>query len=368
VEHFVRFISQFFIAIFLKSLGFSGWQIGFLIAVLLTTSILSSVNFGVWSDRHSIRKMVALGFILSALYYLALSFTPSFGVMIIVFIIGGLGSNVVGIALSSLTFKNVGEEEIGKKFGVFRGITFLAVTLGMFLGGYLIEVVDFVLTFRISAVLSLLSLLLCLCIEKNKTFSFGLKKYKKDLWKKDVLVFSFVLFLFATHWGAENTSYSLYLREHLGLNLFQVGMYMGVAVIVLGIAIFLLGLQFDKGLVLGKLLGWGLFISGLGHVLMINSNVWISLFWRCFHEVGDAAVFLFLMLGINKYFPKRRVGGLAAVISVVTIAGNVFASLIYGPIGESFGYHVPIIASGISTLLILVGFKFAVKKKLVKSF
>ena len=237
---------------------------------------------------------------------------------------------------------------------------------GMFLGGILLDSIDFPLVFKISAIAPISLLVLILFVERNKKYKSNIQEYKQDLWKPDIILFAIVIFFFATHFGAELTSYSLFLKENLNLNLIQTGIYMGIAVISLGIANLAFGKLWDKGMKFRHFMSTGLIISGLGHILMVNENYGISLFFRAFHEIGDAAIFLFLMLGIYKYFPKQRVGGTSAVIATVMILGNAVGALIYGPIGPAFGYHMPLIASGMVSILLLITLKIAEKAKLIK--
>jgi MFS family permease len=62
---------------------------------------------------------------------------------------------------------------------------------------------------------------------------------------------------------------------------------------------------------------------------------------------------MYLMVGMQRYFPLERVGGTSGVVLTVTIAGRLLGALIFGPMGEHLGYHYPFILSGILTLLCL---------------
>ena len=77
----------------------------------------------------------------------------------------------------------------------------------------------------------------------------------------------------------------------------------------------------------------------------------LSYAFRLVHELGDAAIYMFMFMGIHKHFPSQRIGGTSGVVLTVTIAGKFLGSLIFGPIGDLSGYHYPFIISGILTLL-----------------
>ena len=58
--------------------------------------------------------------------------------------------------------------------------------------------------------------------------------------------------------------------------------------------------------------------------------------------------------GIGRLFHVDRVGGNASLIYLVTLVGSFAGALVFGPLGESLGYGVPIAGSGIVTLLLLL--------------
>ena len=161
------------------------------------------------------------------------------------------------------------------------------------------------------------------------------------------------------HWGAEHTSYALLLKNNLSLDQITIGWYIGTAWIFYGVFIYFTSLSIDKDQFLSKTLYIGLILSGLGHILFIYPDIFYSYFFRLIHELGDAAIYMFLFLGIHKHFPSERIGGTSGVILTATIAGRFLGSLIFGPIGDIFGYHYPFIISGILTLLcIIIAYKY----------
>ena len=79
----------------------------------------------------------------------------------------------------------------------------------------------------------------------------------------------------------------------------------------------------------------------------------MSFFFRLIHGVGDALIFVIFFLGIFRLFRIERMGGNTGLMNMTTMLGMVAGSLIYSPIGESYGYGVPIWISGVLTLLLI---------------
>ena len=58
-----------------------------------------------------------------------------------------------------------------------------------------------------------------------------------------------------------------------------------------------------------------------------------------------------MLFGILVLFKKSEIGGLNALFCLVMNIGVFCSALVFGPIGEHFGYHMPLIISGFSSLL-----------------
>ena len=152
----------------------------------------------------------------------------------------------------------------------------------------------------------------------------------------------------------------------MGLSQSSIGLYIGTIWIIYGIFIFLAGRFTSKDTFLSKTIYIGLFASGLGHILFVCPDVLYSYLFRIIHEFGDAIVFLFMFLAIHRHFPTSRIGGTSGVIITVAVSGSFTGSLIFGHVGEAYGYHLPFIISGILTLMcipILTLYMHLVKSK-----
>ena len=70
-------------------------------------------------------------------------------------------------------------------------------------------------------------------IPKTRKSKFGLKFYELDFLKKPVIIFVIIMFLYSLHWGAEKTSFALFLQTVLDLSKVQIGIYISAAILFL---------------------------------------------------------------------------------------------------------------------------------------
>ncbi|UCD07335.1 MAG: hypothetical protein JSW41_05955, partial [Candidatus Aenigmatarchaeota archaeon] len=95
----------------------------------------------------------------------------------------------------------------------------------------------------------------------------------------------------------------------------------------------------------------GLIISGFAHILMTIPQVYISFVFRAIHEVGDGIAGVSLLFWIGRKFKESRLGGDSGIFFVIMTMGQFTGSIIYGPIGFTYGYSLPLIISGVVTII-----------------
>lgn len=71
------------------------------------------------------------------------------------------------------------------------------------------------------------------------------------------------------------------------------------------------------------------------------------------HGFGDGLIFIEIYTTISRLFHVDRVGGNSSLISLTTTLGTFAGSLLFGPIGAAWGYHLPLIISGAISLALL---------------
>ncbi len=342
----------FFMPVYLKKIGFSGAQIGSLYAAFSVTSIITSFPSGLASDRFYARNLIVLALSLMGASAWVQSLVTSFFLFALAYLAWGLGQNLFRVSLDALLLKTL-PQKVGRTYGVFNGARMLGFTLGGLSGGILLGKYDFVYTLRLVGSFYLLLCLYWFFLPKNVPVKFGLKSYWDDFRHPRVLFFAFWLYLFYLHWGAEFTSYGLFLRENLGLSLKGMGLYMSAEFAMVGIASYLNGLRLERGTSLYQLAGLGLFCSGLGHMGMVIPYLPLSLAFRLLHGFGDGTIMVLSYVGIAKLFRVERIGGNSGLITLAIMLGSFTGSLIFGPIGARFGYQWPLFISGLITLCLI---------------
>ncbi|NQV08687.1 MFS transporter [Candidatus Woesearchaeota archaeon] len=358
---FVNGLTIFYLPIYLKDIGLSGFQIGILFSISVVVGFIFVFQIGVLTDRFSIRRLIAIGLSLMALYSIGFALTKSFWLLLVFFFISGFGYYLHALSLDSFTLKMV-KESMGRMLGIYSAFKSIPFAVGALLGGYALYLFGFKAMLIISAILYLICIYLVFYIPKTSKKVEEVKTYFKDFFKPKILFFSFLIFIFTLHWGVEKVSYTLFLKENLGLSMIQMSWYIAVPIIFLGLASMWFGKGFDTHFSTKRLLVISFVVSGLGFALLaMTTNPWISVFFRIMHEIGDGAFMVFVFIGAKSFFSRYKLGGSYGLITIVTIAGAFFGSLIFSPIGATYGYHVPHIITGI--LSFVAGFFILLFKK-----
>lgn len=179
-----------------------------------------------------------------------------------------------------------------------------------------------------------------------------LAEYRKDFSDRKVLAIGVIMLLFGLHWGAESTSYGLFLKNNLGLDIFSIGLYSSMSLLFLGSTAYFFGRRIDSGKMNMKYVFFaGMLISGAFHILHTVPIPWLSFVFRAAHEVGDGMAAIAMYFWISRLFSNERIGGNSSTMFTMSLMGQVAGSLIFGHMGHSLGYHVPLIVSGVTSIV-----------------
>jgi len=343
----------FFLPLHLKNnLHFSGLEIGTLYAAASLNALLVTFPLGVAGDRYPLVHFLRGALLLSALCLWGLASLGNYLPYLLAFWGFGLGLHAFRIILDTFLFKTSGIEPV-RLLSQYNSWRMAGMSMGTLLGGVLFYHLGFDTSLRLLALVPLLLLLPTFKLPRLTRHHSPLRQYGRDFWQRPVLFFATWLFLFCLHWGAETTSYGLFLRERLGLTPQGMGLYMATEFAVLAVTAYIYGRSWYGRLSPLALLSLALLTSGLGHILMTIPNVGISLSWRLVHGFGDALIMMESYTTIARLFHIDRIGGHSSLISLVSVGGGFAGALIFGPLGAAYGYQWPLIVSGGISLCLL---------------
>jgi len=355
----------FFLPLYFLEIGLTGLQTGILMGVFSITGLLFSFHAGIKSDQVQQRTIINIGIIMFVVFCIGFAYLTNFWILTILIFIGGIGRTLIARATETLVLKSTQDKTKGKHMAMLHIMRDFPLIIGIIIGAYIIHFLGFADLFLWSGILSMFIIIPVLTIKNTRLFHFSVHHYIDDLKNRKALYFFAIIFVFSLHFGSEQVAYTPFLKNYLGLSIFNTSYYIAASIVFLLIAIFAAGRMVDKKASIINLISYSMLLSGLGGALFaMTKNVWWSFFFRIIHELGDGAIIVVFYVGIIILFKKERIGGNAGFLGVVMILATVVGSIIFGPIGYRLGYHVPHIISG--ALAIAAALMLMVWKKFVR--
>ena len=337
-----------YIPLYLESLGFTHFQISFLISLFSLFPLLLVIPFGMFSDRISPKGLIVLGIFLISLFSLLVSFFDSFRAFLLLFLVGGVGTSIFLVSCSSLYYKLLGGGNRGRKLGFFSSVGMLGYGTGPLLGSLLLGILDLQNLFTFIFFMALPFLGLSFFLMDVRPEPFRLRMYRKDLSRFEVLILVGITFLIAIHFGAERTSLSLFLKFNAGVAEDRIGIIFFCVGITLALVIFVLGFLSDIHGNLKTFLFLGLIISGTFNIAMLLvQGFFAALTVRLLHVVGDSAYLIAQRIAISNLFTSNRIGGNIGVLNTTTTLGSFVGAIMSGMVP---GYVYPFVISGVLSL------------------
>ncbi len=347
-----------FLPIFLKSIAFHDENIGIIIGIFSISSIIMILPAGFFSDYFSPKKLAIFGAFLFIIYTGGLyKFREYHQIMILAFI-GGLGNSILGVVLYSLFLKVIGINLRGKKIAFYQVGAYFGFGGGPLFGGFIVQHYSFDTLFLIAAGLSLVLFALTFTLKDSSPIKFNFKDYRVDLKDNRIFILLAIVLVYATHFGFEQTSFSLLLKEKLAFT----GKLIGLVFFILGIWMAILapiaGHSFDKSRNIRVLLIAGLLSSSLFQFITgYVSNFEQLIVIRVLHTMGDALVILTIGILTAEFFPESRLGGHSGIIQLARTFGIFIGNIGSGFLNQLLFYDKSLIINGtytfIFTLLVL---------------
>lgn len=352
VLKFMNQVLLFYWGVYFTQIELSGYQQGILLAMYPLVGMLSVIPIGFLNDRIPSKTMITLGFLLLSLQYFIVGQSEHFFLIALAFLLGSFGTVSTKLSLDSFFYKHSDRTKT-HQVGSYVGNYLLAAGLGTLIGGTLLTTVSFHTLFQGVAIVAVLMAMVSRMLPAGPLLHLEFKEYRTDFLKPDVLLFISILFLWATHMGAEISSYGLFLRENLGLSYGKMGLYMGTAIMAMFAWSRLASRCMENHKNGFKILLWGLSLSAMGQIVMTVEWIPLSYFGRLIHEAGDAFMFVLFHQGIRHFFARERTGGSAGLVNFSEMSAITLSSLLFAPLGKMYGNELPLLIGAGCILLAL---------------
>ncbi len=337
----------FLVPLHLLKIGLSGWQIGVVVSLYGLAPLIFSFPIGWINDRLSIRRIIQAALLSLTLLFLLLALTKNFYPLAIVFLFLGIANNALDVSINSLYYKDETKVDLNKKYGTFAFWLALGTATGILSGGTLIYFSDFRILFTVYAAFLLIVLIFARNVGRERFSVVTLREYRLNLVNKKTILFSILIFILALHWGAEGTVYSPFLKTYFQLNDLQLALYISIPLFFLAFAGLAVAVMRFNARLNPQIFLIALFLSGAGNILMVNKNIYVSIFFRIIHEVGDGLLGALIFLFISRLFQKESIGGSSGILLALMTLGHMVGALIFSSIGYSVGIQYPFIVSGV---------------------
>ncbi len=347
-----------FLPVHLKAQGLSDAMLGTVMGFYSISALLLMIPLGLLSDRVSPKKVLLGGACLLFAHLAGLRSAHSGAAFLFLAVLGGLSWAIFQTVLQALFLKVLSPARRGVKIAVFQMGSYLGFGVGPLLAGTLWGDADYVRMLGFALAGAAVLILLVLTLEDSDPIRFNLVEYREDLKQPRALAFLVVWLVYATHFGVEQTSYTLLMRHDLGFSNAQVGwtfLAVGVWMALMAPAT---GRGFDVRQSVIRLLALGLIVSSVFQVLTAFARTLPEMIAvRLLHTAGDVPVILSMGIMTAAFFPRGRLGGHSAVVYAVRTLGVFAGNYAAGWVIPLVGYQGTFVASGavvfVATLALL---------------
>jgi MFS family permease len=125
--------------VFIKQFFGNALDLGLLVSAGGAGALVGVIIFGAVVHKFSRRAVFFGGFLLTALRYWIYSWVPPFGILILVAFIAGLGSGPINPILSTIEYERIPADYRGRVLGTITSVAYIAIPLGVLIGGYSLE-------------------------------------------------------------------------------------------------------------------------------------------------------------------------------------------------------------------------------------
>jgi len=269
--------------------------------------------------------------------------------------LGGLGQAALAVVSESLYLKHFGQVERGRRVAIYQFSTYLGFAAGPLVGGQLVGTRP-ELIFFLAMAGALAVFVLSLFLEDYEPIVFSFRRYGEDMLQFKPLLLVACLFVMSTHFGVEQTSFALLMKEKLGFSPEKIGLVFACMGLWMAMLVPLVGRFHDRrqSVFLFFLAGlaWSAFFQ------MLTAWAWDMpslLAVRLLHNLGDTVAMLELGVLLALLFPSARLGGNSGLLYGVRGLATFLAATATGSLNLIWGYGASFFASGLFAFLFAIG-------------
>lgn len=346
-----------FFALFIKSKGFSESKIGFLVAIApLLAIILNPIYSKICNNIKKTKICLGIISILEGLAILCIGFVSSFELILtLTIIIAIFGACHYGLMDSLLALYASSTNTTFSSIRIFGSAAYVIATA---VGGYMVKLISYEITFSVSTLLFILAGLFYLIVKPLELVEENEEKVEKakykELFKNKKFVYFLIFYFIMTAVIFTNNAFLPTYLETRGIDSGQYGLVYSYCVIIECIVLFVLNLKKVK-------------ISN--HVLLITSSIMLFIrLFVCFLNAPIMVVIILtglrgagyaIMLHVSfKYvidLVGEKLGQLGIMVCTLFYAIFVFIlNNLNGVLIENYGYRLFYLLGSIGAIIILV--------------
>ncbi|MBI4377800.1 MAG: MFS transporter [Nitrospinae bacterium] len=362
VNYFIYFYTlwlvETFLPIYFKSISISDKWVGFLVGLFAASSSITIIPVGFISDRLSPCLIIRFGIGLFMIYILGLIKFNSLPLISVVTLIGGFGSTLIHIGLSTTFYKGLEERGRGSRIGSFFFSSSAGYSLGPLSAGYLLHSSKMQSVFISGLICIFILFFLSFFIKERfrSRVSTGDKLKLSDY--TSLLVQYRTIFLLLSvsvvgiHLGAEQSSLSLFFKMNLHMPDKSIGTIYAFVGLWVGLLIYITGRIFDRTKKIIVFIWSGMIISGIFQIATtLTTGYWDALMIRLLHTVGDSFIVLCNGLLISIIFKERSMGGGVGLVQGFRMGSIFLSATACGFLNGIYGYNINFIMSGVLSIL-----------------
>jgi MFS family permease len=128
--------------VFVRQFYTSAVNLGLLVAAGGAGAVIGALAYGAVGHRLPRRAVFFGGFLLITVRLWVMALAPPFGVVALAALVAGFGSGPINPMLYALEIERIPVHLRGRVFGTITALAFIAIPLGVLLGGYALEAAD----------------------------------------------------------------------------------------------------------------------------------------------------------------------------------------------------------------------------------